>query len=209
MSENLIVARALLQIKAIHFIPKTPITFKSGILSPVYVDNRILPFHPLIWKKVLRGFLAQIRAERIGFDVIAGIETAGIPHSTALGYMLEKPSVFIRKKLKDHGTKSRIEGGSVKGKRVLLIEDHVSTGMSSLAGVEALRGVGAKVTTCLAITSYAFEQADAAFRNAKTRLITLTTFDVILAEAFKQHILTAKDKAIVEQWFIDPHNWGK
>lgn len=201
------IARSLLAIQAVSFTPQAPVTFKSGIRSPVYVDNRRLPFHPREWRRVIEGFATLIESEAIEFDVIAGIETAGIPHSAALAYALERPSVFVRKEAKAHGTRSRIEGGDVAGKRVLLIEDLVTTGSSSLSGIAALREANAQVTDCLAIVSYGFEEARAGFETAAVRLHTLTSFVELLAEAR----LSLPDAAIaaVEDWLRDPYGWAE
>lgn len=202
-------ARALLEIDAVVFTPDAPITFKSGIRSPVYVDNRRLPFWPAQWRLVIEGFQRIIAAEGIAFDVIAGIETAGIPHSAALGYALKMPSVFVRKQIKEHGTRSRIEGGDVAGRRALLIEDLVTTGGSSLAGVAALRDAGATVDDCLCITSYGFPEARAAFAAARVRLHLLTPFAAIVAEAAKLGRFGAREVEIIEAWSRDPHGWGE
>lgn len=199
------VARELLKVGAVGFKPHQPVTFKSGIVSPVYVDNRILPFHPEAWRVVIDTFRVMIDDLVIPFDALAGIETAGIPHSAALSYAMEKPSVFVRKEPKEHGLKKRVEGGDVTGRSVLLIEDLVTTGRSSLAGVEALRAEGALVSHCCAIVSYGFKEAADAFAAAKVRLHTLTSFPVILGQA--QH-LSADDRALVEDWLRDPHGWG-
>lgn len=198
------VARALLEIGAVGFNPQQPITFKSGIRSPVYVDNRRLPFHPAQWRIVIDGFARLIEHEKLDFDVIAGIEAAGIPHSAALAYTLGKPSIFVRKQAKEHGTRSRIEGGDVAGLRVLLVEDLVTTGGSSLAGVAALREAGAICDDCLAIISYGFEEARLAFRDAGVRLHTLTAFDQILHEAGSR-----VDAAVVLDWLRDPRGWAE
>lgn len=203
------IAQSLLRIGAVGFKPENPITFKSGIISPVYVDNRCFPFYPKEWKLVIEGFRTLIKHDKIDFDIIAGIETAGIPHSAALGYLLNESSVFVRKKIKDHGTKSRIEGGQVKGKKVLLIEDLVTTGGSSLAGVEALRNDKAIVDDCLIIVGYGFKEAITAFAQAEVKLHALTNFSVILEEALKQKLFTKKQKVILEDWFQDPWGWGK
>lgn len=203
------IAETLLKIGAVGFIHGEPITFKSGMRSPVYVDNRIFPFHPEEWQTVIEGFAAIIEEKHLDFDCIAGIETAGIPHSAALGFFLKQPSVFVRKKVKDHGTKSKIEGGSVKDQRVLLIEDHVTTGGSSLAGVESLREAGAIVSDCLSITSYEFAESKAAFEKAKVRLHTLTSFAEILKAAQEKKIITTQLKVSVQEWLTDPWQWGK
>jgi orotate phosphoribosyltransferase len=108
---------------------------------------------------VIHGFEALIAERKIPVDVVAGVEAAGIPHSAALGFSMRLPSVFIRKELKEHGTKKRVEGGDVTGKRVVLIEDLVTTGGSSIAAIEALRAEGAVVSDCLAIISYGFPEA--------------------------------------------------
>lgn len=203
------IARSLLEIGAVGFKPTEPITFKSGIISPVYVDNRRFPFYPSAWQQVISGFQELIVRDKLAFEVIAGIETAGIPHSAALGYAMNKPSVFVRKKIKDHGTKSRVEGGSVAGKKVILLEDLVTTGMSSLAGVEALRQDGAQVDDCLIIVGYGFKEADEAFNKAKVKLHPLTNFEVILEEALEMGLFDQAQKAILEDWFQDPWGWGK
>ena len=202
------VARALIEIGAVGFSPDKPVTFKSGILSPVYVDNRRLPYWPAQWQTVIQGFHKAINDAQIAFDVIAGIETAGIPHSAALAYSLERPSVFVRKQAKDHGTRSRIEGGSVTGKRVLLVEDLVTTGGSSLSGVEALREDGAVVEDCLAIISYGFAEAAEAFAAAEVRLHTLTAFDVVLDQALEMERFGAREHEIITDWQRDPHGWA-
>lgn len=209
MSYQQQVAQALLQIGAVGFKPRQPLTFKSGIISPVYVDNRRFPFHPEAWQVVIDGFQALIADQQLDFDVIAGIETAGIPHSAALGFAMQRPSVFVRKKVKDHGTKSRVEGGAVAGKKVVLLEDLVTTGGSSLAGVEALRVDGAVVEDCLIIVDYGFKEAQQAFAKAQVALHALTSFPVILAEAAARNLLNAEDKKLVEDWFSDPWGWGK
>lgn len=203
------VAKALLAINAVGFKPYDPLTFKSGIKSPVYIDNRRFPFWPKQWRIVLTGFKQLIADKNIEFDIVAGIESAGIPHSAALGLLLNKPSVFTRKQLKHHGTKKGVEGGDVIGERVLLIEDHITTGGSSLSGVITLRNSGAIVNYCLAITSYEFKEVDQAFKKEKVRYFTLTSFSVILKEALKQKKFSHNEKKIIEDWLKDPHGWGK
>jgi orotate phosphoribosyltransferase len=202
------VAQALIEIGAVGFSPDDPITFKSGIQSPVYIDNRKLPFWPLQWQSVIEVFRQIIALRGITFHVIAGIETAGIPHSAVLGYVLKTPSVFVRKQSKEHGTRSRIEGGDVDGKQVLLIEDLVTTGSSSLAGVKALRNAGATVKDCLCITGYGFAEAQQAFDAAGVRLTMLTPFSAIVVEASRQGMFDDDELSVIETWMRDPHGWS-
>jgi orotate phosphoribosyltransferase len=202
------IAKSLLKIEAVGFDLKNLVTFKSGIKSPVYVDNRKLPFFPNEWNVVLNGFKEIIEKNKIDFDIIAGVEAGGIPHSAALGFLLNKPSIFIRKKAKEHGTKSMIEGGKVIGKKVLLIEDLVSTGGSSLAGIESIRNEGGIVNDCLAIVSYGFKEADESFKKANINLYSSTSFSVILNEAVSLGKISDVESLKIKEWFDDPHNWA-
>lgn len=202
------VAQALLTANAVVFTPHEPITFKSGIQSPVYVDNRRLPFWPAQWHVVIDAFQQVIAAHGIPFHALAGIEAAGIPHSAALGYAMRLPSVFVRKQAKEHGTRSRIEGGDVRGKRVLLVEDLVTTGSSSLSGVDALRDAGAAVEHCLCITTYGFAEAQRAFDSADVRLIPLAPFATIIVEACKMGRFGEGELNVLEAWMRDPHGWN-
>ena len=202
------VAQALLRIGAVGFCVAEPITFTSGMKAPVYVDNRKFPFWPKEWHVVVDAFAEKIKQEGLAFDVIAGIETAGIPHSSALAYSLKKPSVFVRKKPKEHGTKSKVEGGTVRGKTVLLIEDLVTTGGSSLAGVEALRQEGARVEDCLVIVTYGFTESQNAFQEATIKLHALTSFPAILQEAEKAGKIDTNAKRVIAKWLQNPYEWS-
>jgi orotate phosphoribosyltransferase len=209
MDTQIEVARALLNIGAVGFKTKEPVVFKSGIKSPVYVDNRAFPFWPKEWKAVINGFKELIEKDKIKCDVLAGVEAAGIPHSSALGFFLEKPSVFVRKEAKDHGLKKRVEGGDVTGKKVLLIEDLVSTGSSSLSVIEALRKEGAVVEDCAIIITYGFAEAENGFAEAGIKLHALTNFPTVLAEAVKMNKISNEEKVLVEDWLKDPRGWAE
>jgi orotate phosphoribosyltransferase len=202
------VAEALLDIGGVGFRPFDPIIFKSEIKSPVYCDNRRFPFWPEQWAKVIHGFERLTREEGIAFDVVGGVEAAGIPHSAALGFSMGKPSVFIRKEAKGHGTKKRVEGGDVAGRRVLLVEDRVTTGGSSLSGIEALRAEGAVVEDCVVIISYGFAEAEKAFAEAGVRLHALTNFEAVLEAALRRGTIDERGAAEVREWMRDPHGWG-
>lgn len=203
------VARALIDIGAVGFAPESPITFKSGLVSPVYVDNRRLPYHPQQWHTVIKGFADFVIEKALVFDVIGGIAVGGVPHSSALAYHMQQPSIFVRKEAKEHGKKQRVEGGDVEQKTVLLIEDLVTTGGSSLSGVDALREEGAIVTDLVAIVSYEFAAAKSAFEAAEVQFHGLTNFATILAIAEADGIFTTEQGAMIRDWFDAPSTWAE
>lgn len=203
------IAEALIVIEGVGFRPSAPILFKSGIQSPVYCDNRRFPFWPEQWAKVIRGFESLIEEREIAVDVVGGVEAAGIPHSAALGFAMRMPSVFIRKEPKEHGTKKRVEGGDVTGKRVVLVEDLVTTGGSSIAAIEALRAEGAVVKDCLAIISYGFPEAEELFGQSGVRLHATTTFEAVLESAIGWAMIDEAGADVVRDWLRDPRSWAK
>jgi len=201
------IAQTLLKIKAVGFSVDKPITFTAGYKSPIYVDNRKFPFFPEEWQKVIEGFVKIIKEKNIQFDVIAGIEAGGIPHSASLGYLMRKPSVFVRKKAKEHGIGKRVAGGDVKGKKVLLIEDLVTTGGSAIRGIEALREEGAEVTDCLIIFDYGFKEGQKAFSDIRVWLHSLVSASDALNEAVAQGIVGESEEKAVNNFLNDPHSW--
>jgi len=202
------VAQALVSVDTVGFVPDAPIRFKSGILSPIYIDNRRLPYHPRQWHIVIGGFQALIERESLTFEGIAGVAVGGVLHSSALAYSLNCPSVFIRQEAKEHGTKKRVEGGDVAGRRVVLVEDLVTTGGSSLYAVASLRDAGANVSDVLAIVSYGFAEARQAFKAVDVRLYTLTDFETIIQIAQQMDKLQPDAMEIISDWFRDPHEWA-
>jgi len=199
------IARILLEIDCVGFAPQEPITFKSGILSPVYVDNRRLPAHPAEWRQVIAAFDA-VRSQLMP-QFVAGVATGGIPHSSALGYMSQTPAVFVRKEAKEYGKGRRIEGGDVTNQAVLLVEDLITTGSSSLSAVEALRDAGAQVDHVVAIVSYGFEEAMARFVEHGITLHTLTQFADIARVARETNRLSDHQLEIITQWMNNPRKW--
>ena len=200
------VARALLDAGTVTLRPDDPVTFKSGLRSPVYVDNRRLIFQPASWRTIIDAFAAALPSEEV---VIAGVESAGIPHSSALAFATAAPSVFVRKAAKEHGLTRRIEGGDVADRRTILVEDMVTTGGSSLSAVEALREAGAQVSDCFAIITYGFIEALEAFDSADVRLTTLTTFETVVAEALERGTIDQREAQLVRGWLADPHAWDE
>jgi len=202
------IAVNLLQINAIKLNPKDPFTWASGIKSPIYCDNRLLLSYPKIRNNVKKALVAS--ADRFGdFDVIAGVATSGIPLATLMADELGKPLVYVRGKAKAHGRQNLIEGHMEKGASVLVIEDLISTGGSSLVAVKALEDAGADVKGVLAIFSYSFQTSIDNFLEAKCKLETLTNFDILLNEALKQDYINKDDLKSILKWRINPEQWLK
>ncbi len=201
------VARYLLEIKAVKLSPNEPFTWASGMLSPIYCDNRVSLSHPKV-RTFLKKCLAEKSSDFGPFDVVAGVATAGIPHGVLLADLLEKPFVYVRSSAKDHGRRNQIEGELKPGQRVLLIEDLISTGGSCLQAVDALHEVGAEVAGVLAIFQYGFAKADAAFSEKKIGFKTLTNYDALVQEAAQSGYVSASDLNTLKKWRENPDVWG-
>ena len=202
------VAQALLSIKAVTLRLNPPYTWASGILSPIYTDNRLLISHQKERKIVIDAFLKTIKDRNMQFDVVAGTALGGVPHAAWIAWELGKPMVMIRKEEKGHGKQNRIEGVLRKGDKVLVIEDLISTGGSSISAVQAVRDQGGIVSDCIAIFTYEFESAETAFKDAGVQLHTLTNFSTLLAVASKSRYVTADDEQKILEFKKDPKGWG-
>jgi len=202
------VAEFLLQIKAIKLQPANPFTWASGWKSPIYCDNRITLSHPSV-RTYIRQKLAQLIQEEYGaVDVIAGVATAGIPQGVLVAQELGLPFIYVRSKAKEHGTGSLIEGEIVEGQRVVVIEDLISTGKSSLQAVEALRNAGLSVAGLVAIFTYGFQQADDNFAAAKCRFSTLSNYKALIDYAAEHAIIAKSDIEFLSKWRENPAEWG-
>ncbi len=203
------VAELLLKSGAVILRPQKPFKFASGILSPIYCDNRLLLSKPSE-RKLLRDFyVKKIKKEAIEADVIAGIATASIPWAALVAEKLQKPMIYIRKEAKDHGRENLIEGGLEPGQKVLVIEDLVSTGGTSLASVAAARKEGAVVEKCLAIFTYEMEIAINGFREANCNLLTLSNFSTLVRVAAKKGYIQKEEINMLREWSKNPAGWGK
>lgn len=185
------VAHILLDIDAVKLSPEEPFTWASGIKSPIYCDNRQILGDVEAHRKVIELF-TQLLSKFDEADVIVGTATAGIPHATLIADRLNKPSAYVRGSKKAHGTARQIEGASVNGRRVVVIEDLISTGGSSLNAVEALRADGAEVIGVAAIFSYGIEGAKEKFDEAECAYSVLCDLDTLLEVAEKRKVLDAK-----------------
>lgn len=203
------IANILLEIKAVTLSPEKPYRFVSIPFSPIYCDNRLLMSYPEKRKKIIDYFVEVIRERNLDFDVVAGIASSGIPHAAWLAERLGKPMIYIRKKTKEHGKENLIEGKLEKGQKVVIVEDLISTGSSSVNGVEAVRDQGGIVENCLAIFTYEMEKAKENFRNAKCELIPLSDFTTLIEIAEEKDYIKPEERLKTLEWNKDPQNWGK
>jgi orotate phosphoribosyltransferase len=205
------VAEFLLQIKAIKLQPNNPFTWASGWKSPIYCDNRVTLSHPSI-RTYIRQQLTVIIQEKFGsVGCIAGVATAGIPQGALVAQELGLPFIYVRAKAKEHGTGSLIEGDvpTTTGKRVVVIEDLISTGKSSLQAVDALRTAGYEVAGLAAIFSYGFDVATENFKQASCPFVTLSNYNALIKYAEENQYIIDKDVAILKQWRENPAAWGQ
>lgn len=201
------VAEKLLQINAVKLNPQNPFTWASGIKSPIYCDNRLVLSFPTVRTFVIQAFVDK--AEQFApFDIVAGVATAGIPHGALLADRLEKPFIYVREKAKSHGRQNQIEGNIFEGARVLLIEDLISTGGSSLKAVETLREAGCDVVGVLAIFSYGFQKAAEVFQAANCPFDTLSNYNVLVEKAIAMQYISPDDLESLESWRVSPTVWG-
>lgn len=201
------VAEMLLQIQAIKLSPTKPFTWSSGWKSPIYCDNRLSLSFPEIRGKIKAGLSSAIRQFFPGAEAVAGVATAGIPQGALVADDLALPFIYVRPKPKDHGMENLIEGKIVKGQKVVVIEDLVSTGGSSLKAVHALRDAGFDVLGMVCIFNYGFDVAEKNFREAKVELITLSDYAHLLHTAEHHRYVSADDIASLKSWRVDPANW--
>ena len=201
------VAKCLLQIKAIKLSPQKPFTWASGLKSPIYCDNRLILSYPEARKFIIDCF--QIKAMAFpNINYMAGVATAGIPHATLLAERLKLPLVYVRSKAKEHGRQNLIEGRLEEEAKVLVIEDLISTGGSSLRAVEALKDVGAEVIATMAIFSYGFEQAQEVFDQANCPLDTLSNYHILIEEAQKGQYIDKEAIESLQAWRENPKAWS-
>ncbi len=203
------VAELLLKSEAIMLRPQKPFKFSSGILSPIYCDNRLLLSKVNERERIVDAYISKIKEEKLEFEVVAGIATASIPWAALIADKLKKPMIYIRKAAKDHGKENLIEGGLEKGQRVLVVEDLVSTGGTSLSSVEAARKEGAVVESCIAIFTYEMEIAVKAFIEANCKLLTLSGFSTLVEIAANKGYIEHDETELLKKWSMNPEEWGK
>lgn len=202
-------ASKLLRIKAIKLQPNDPFTWASGWKSPFYCDNRKTLSYPDIRTFVKVGMVHAILKHFPEADVIAGVATAGIPQAALIADVLNMPLIYVRSKPKDHGLENLIEGEMKEGAKVVVIEDLVSTGGSSLKAVEAIRKAGGDVVGMVASYTYGFPVAAQAFKDANVKLVTLTDYEHVVAEALTTGYIQESDTELLNEWRKNPSGWRK
>lgn len=202
-------AKSLMDIKAVLLRPQEPFTWASGWHSPIYCDNRRILSHPELRAQVAQWLADKAMELYPEAEVVAGVATGAIAHGVLAADRMQKPFVYVRPKPKDHGTGSQIEGELAPGKKVVVIEDLISTGMSSLAAVKALRDAGAQVLGMVAIFTYGFDLAAQRFEEDKVRLDTLSNYSALVDVASETGYISSAAKALLHEWRENPSEWGK
>jgi len=203
------VAEFLLQIKAIKLQPANPFTWASGWKSPIYCDNRATLSYPTI-RTYIRQNLTKLIQEEFGtVECVAGVATAGIPQGVLVAQELGLPFVYVRAKAKEHGTGSLIEGEIFEGQRVVVIEDLISTGKSSLLAVDALRAAGYNIAGLAAIFTYGFDAAAENFKKANCHFGTLSNYNALIKYAVEHQYISKNDVELLERWREAPAEWGQ
>lgn len=206
---SLKVAEFLLQIKAIKLQPQKPFTWASGWNSPIYCDNRITLSYPPVRTFIRQRLAEVIHEEFSSANLIAGVATAGIPQGVLVAQELGLPFAYVRSAPKEHGMNNMIEGEVKEGQKVVVVEDLISTGKSSLKAVDALRAAGCEVVGMVSIFTYGFEVASQNFQAANCKFISLSNYDDLIDQALESSFITPNDVEILKSWRADPANWGK
>ncbi|PTJ60144.1 orotate phosphoribosyltransferase [Mammaliicoccus sciuri] len=198
MTQN--IAQSLLEIKAVTLSPDDQYTWSSGIQSPIYCDNRVTLAYPEIRENIYQGLIQMIKEHAQDVEIISGTATAGIPHAAFVADQLKLPMSYVRSKSKGHGKGNQIEGALSKGKKVVVIEDLISTGGSSINAVEALIEDGAEVLGVFAIFTYGINKAEEAFKEINVPFYTLSNYDELISVAEKEGYIENKDIKTLKAW---------
>ena len=202
------IAERLLRVNAIKLSPKNPFTWASGLKSPIYCDNRVSLSYPTT-RDFVKNSLVE-KAKSFGdFDIVAGVATAGIPHGILIADALNKPFVYVRGKAKGHGRQNMIEGDIKGDERVLVVEDLISTGMSSIQAATALRDCGCEVVSILAIFDYGFDVAKQNFKDNDFNCVAISNYGALIDEAMNSGYINEEEAVILKSWREDPKAWSE
>src|SRR5688500_2259210 len=207
MTDAIVTAEKLLQINAVKLSPEKPYTWASGWKSPIYCDNRKVLSHPYV-REFIKSELCNVVFEKFpDADLIAGVATAGIAWGAMVAVQLKLPFIYVRPKPKEHGLGNQIEGEFIRNQKVVVLEDLVSTGKSSLQVVEVLKNSGLEVAGMVSIFNYRFDLATEAFSKANVELYSLTDFPTLLESAISKGIVAEEQQELLLKWRQDPANW--
>ncbi|MGG4450893.1 orotate phosphoribosyltransferase [Brevibacillus sp. HB1.2] len=201
------IAANLLEIGAVHLRPEQPFTWTSGIKSPIYCDNRITMSYPHVRRAIARAFADLIKEQYPDAQVVAGTATAGIPHAAWVAELLDLPMIYVRDKAKGHGRQNQIEGALAAGQKVVVIEDLISTGGSSLKAAQAVQAEGGEVLGVVAIFSYQFPDAQALFEDAGIPCSTISNYTALLEIASEQGVITSEQEKVLGEWRKSPRTF--
>jgi len=203
------VAKSLLQINAIILQPKNPFKWAAGWNSPIYCDNRKTLSYPEIRNNIRQGLSAIVKNHYKGANIIAGVATAGIPHGVLVAEELGLPFIYVRAKAKEHGKQNQIEGYFETGQSVVLVEDLISSGKSSLEAASILRQAGMNVKGIVSIFTYGFDEATENFKNAECEYVSLCDYNTLLPQAIESQYIEETDLSLLEKWRENPSIWKK
>ena len=203
------IAKSLLQINAIILQPNQPFKWAAGWNSPIYCDNRKTLSYPKIRNHIRQGLAAIVRNHYKGANVIAGVATAGIPHGALVAEELGLPFIYVRSKAKEHGKQNQIEGYFEKGQSVILVEDLISSGKSSLEAAATLKDAGMLVKGMASIFTYGFDAATKNFEKANYEYMSLCDYNTLLTQAIAQQYIEEVDLSILKEWRENPSTWKK
>jgi orotate phosphoribosyltransferase len=201
------ISEILLNVNAVMLRTKPPFRWASGILAPIYTDNRILMSYPKEREFIVNFFIKLIKKNKIKFDGFAATATAGIPWAAWFAQKLKKPMVYVRSETKEHGRENLLEGRVEDGKSYVVVEDLISMGSSSVNTINAVRAKGGVVEFCIAIFTYELEKAKINFENVNVKLLTLTNFTNLIKVALKKKYISRQELAHIMDWKKHPEGW--
>ncbi|MGV3243755.1 orotate phosphoribosyltransferase [Staphylococcus sp. 11261D007BR] len=194
------IAKSLLDIEAVSLSPNDMYTWSSGIKSPIYCDNRVTLGYPKVREAIRDGLVDLIQTHFSDVEIVSGTATAGIPHAAYISEKMNLPMNYVRSKSKSHGKQNQIEGANSKGKKVVVVEDLISTGGSSITAIDALREAGADVLGVVAIFTYGLNKAEAAFKDADAKFVTLSNYEELIEVAEQEGKVTKEDIDTLVNW---------
>ena len=203
------VSEILINLECVKFRINPPFTYSAGLESPVYTDNRLILSSPEDRENIASLLTDLVMIKTSNVDVIAATATAGIAHAAYIAYNLYLPLVYINPRQKGYGQQKQIEGKILKGQKAVVIDDHISTGMSSLIAVKAIRDEGAHVSDVIAITTYGLNEAEINFKNNNIKLHTLTDLAHLCNVALKKGLISQQEISIINNWSQNPNSWQK